>query len=96
MADVTGRDPIIRAKDAETVLSHPEFKAAIHGVRQAIYERIEACPIRDEEGLKTLALQLKLLRDVQANLQSVVNTGKVLEHERSFMDRIKQRMRVGR
>ena len=96
MADVNGRDPLVRAKDAEHLLNHPEFKAAINGVRQALFQRIEACPLRDEEGQRMLQLQLKLLRDVQANLQAVINTGKVLEQERSLMDRMKQRMRVGR
>ena len=96
MADVSGRDPIVRAKDAERLLQDPEFKAAINGVRQALFQRIEACPLRDEEGLRMLQLQLKLLRDVQANLQSVINDGKVLEHKRSVWEQAKRRMSVGR
>lgn len=96
MADVKDRDPLVRAADAAGILAHPEFKAAMNGVRLALYQRIEECPLRDQEGLRMLQLQLKLLRDVQANLQAVVNTGKVLEHERSLMDRMKRRIGVGR
>ena len=36
------------------------------------------------------------LLDGNHRLQAVINTGKVLEQERSLMDRMKQRMRVGR
>lgn len=90
MADVD-RNALHRAAKAQALLSDPELSAAFEAVRASILERIEACPIRDVEGMMNLRLQLKLLNDVRANLQSVVNTGKVIQERITFMERIKRK-----
>jgi hypothetical protein len=79
-----------RAVKAEALLNDAELIAAFDSVRASIFQRIEACPIRDKEALYDLRLMLKLLGDVKANLQSVVNTGKVIEQRRTFLARAKQ------
>jgi hypothetical protein len=68
---------IERAQRAERILNDPEFVAAFAATRQAIFEKIETTPLRDDEGLKHLRLSLKLLADVKANLTAVLNDGKV-------------------
>lgn len=90
MADLEERRQIARAEKAAKLLNDPELIAAFEAVRQALIERWEAAPIRDKEGAHELKLQLKLLADVRANLQAVVNTGKVLEHRISMLDRAKR------
>lgn len=70
---------IDRAQKAERILNDPIFIEAFENTRQAIFQKIEATPIRDDEGLKHLRLSLKLLSDVRANLTAVLNDGKVEE-----------------
>lgn len=91
MADVNERDALHRASKAQALLNDPELNQAFDAVRAAIIEKIEACPIRDDDGLRILRLQLKLLKDVRMNLESVVNTGKVVQDRISFMERIKRK-----
>lgn len=71
---------IERAQKAERILSDPLFTEAFENTRQAIFQKIEATPIRDDEGLKHLRLSLKLLQDVRANLTAILNDGKVEEY----------------
>jgi hypothetical protein len=87
---MSDREQINRAAKAQALLNDPELIAAFEGVRQALHERIEAAPIRDRDGVHELKLQLKLLADVRANLLAVVNTGKVIEHRTSLLERAKQ------
>lgn len=90
MADVA-----TRAAKAQALLDDPELAAAFDGVREALLTRIEAAPIRDREGVHECKLMLKLLADVRANLVSVVNTGKVIEHRRSLLDRMTRGLHDG-
>ncbi len=70
---------IDRASKAERILNDPIFQEAFENTRQAIFQKIEQTPVRDDEGLKHLRLCLKLLSDVKANLTAVLNDGKVEE-----------------
>ncbi len=70
---------IERASRVERILKDDEFIAAFDNTRQAIFLKIEQTPIRDTEGLTQLRLCLKLLSDVRANLEQVLNDGKVAE-----------------
>ncbi len=90
MDAVSDRTAERRAVKAEMLLNDPELISAFESVRVSIFQRIEACPIRDKEALYDLRLMLKLLGDVKANLQSVVNTGKVIEQRRTVLARLKQ------
>jgi hypothetical protein len=87
---MSDKEQINRAAKAQALLNDPELTAAFDSVRIALLQRIEAAPIRDREGVHELKLQLKLLADVRANLQAVVNTGKVIEHRISMLERAKQ------
>lgn len=70
-------DAIARAEKVQRILNDEEFQRAFENTRLAIFEAIEATPIRDEEGLRHLRLCLKLLKDVKANLTATLNDGKV-------------------
>lgn len=70
---------IARAEKVSRLLSDPEFVAAFDNTKLAIFQQIEKTPIRDTEGLTSLRLCLKLLSDVRANLEHVLNDGKVAE-----------------
>jgi len=68
-------EQIARATLAKKILDNQEFKTAFDDVRAAIFQRIEDCPIRDEEGLRFLKLMLKALSDVRATLENRISEG---------------------
>lgn len=70
---------IDRAQKAERILKDDLYQESFELTRQAIFQKIEATPIRDTEGLTQLRMCLKLLTDVRANLEQVLRDGKVAE-----------------
>ncbi len=87
------KEHVNRAAKAQALLNDPELSEAFESVRKSIIDRWEAAPIRDRDGAHELKLMLKLLGDVRANIQSVVNTGKVIEHHETLMQRAKRLVR---
>lgn len=73
-----------RGDHAARLLNDPLLRDAFDQVRQGIHEAWARAPLRDREGQHELKLMLKLLHDVEANLQRVVENGKLarLEIER--------------
>ena len=70
-------EAIDAANKAKAVLENPGYTAAYEGVRAAIIERIEKCPLSDTQVAEDLRRCLKLLRDVQLNMVVAMNAGKV-------------------
>ena len=79
-----------RAARARALLDDPELTRAFTGVREALLDRFESCPVRDIEGQHEIKLMLKLLNDVRANLLSVLDSGKVIEYRLSMLERAKK------
>lgn len=50
-------------------------------VREAIIQQWEASPVRDKEGQSELRLMLKLLKDLEGNINTVIDTGKLAKIE---------------
>jgi len=69
---------------------------AFAGVRHALLEKFEQCSIRDIEGQHEIKLMLKLLGDVRANLQSMLDSGKVVESRISMSERAKRVINAAR
>jgi hypothetical protein len=90
MVTLDDRKAVDRAEKAKALLENPEMAAAFAAVREMLLAKIEECPIRDRDGVHELKLQLKLLNDVRANLQSVIDTGKVIESRISMLERAKK------
>jgi hypothetical protein len=68
---------LTRGSKAEKLLKDKMLSEAFDAVRQAIFDRIEQTPLRDDEGLRDLRRMLKLLKDVRANLEAAVRDGKL-------------------
>lgn len=83
---IDDREAMVRADRARSILENSEFAAAFAAVRESLLTKIEEAPIRDREAVHECKLMLKLLNDVRANLQSVVNTGKVIESRTTMLD----------
>lgn len=81
---------VSKAARAKALIEDPVLKDAFESVRMALLERFESCPIRDREGQHEIKLMLKLLTDVHANLNSVINSGKVIEYNISMLEKAKR------
>ena len=72
---------IAKAQRADKLLKDEDLQGAFDSVRQALFEKIEQTPMRDDEGLKQLRIMLKLLKDVRANLERAIRDGKLASEE---------------
>jgi len=90
VAAINDHEILRQANKAATLMDDSTMKAAFAGVRAALLDRFEACPVRDIEGQHEIKLMLKLLNDVRANLQSMIDSGKVVESRNSVLERAKK------
>ncbi len=74
-------EDIKRGDEAEMLLASPAFQSAIYRVRSGIHERFAASPVSDIEGQHELRLMLKVLDDIEGNLQIDVNGGKLAKEQ---------------
>lgn len=85
---------IERGARARALLDSPVYLEALKAVRDGIYEQWAKSPIRDIEGQTSLRLMLKLLDDLEGNINRVATTGKLAaaqrEHELSMKERAKK------
>lgn len=97
MADVTleDRKAMYRGEKAKQLLDNAEFSAAVEAVRTALHQKFDQTPVRDTEGMQVIRLQLKCLDDVIANVQHVINTGKVVQDRITWFEKLKQRATHG-
>ena len=66
-----------RAARAQAVLESDIYQEAWENTRAAIIQLIEKTPLSETETAEDLRRCLKLLRDVRANLELVLNQGKI-------------------
>lgn len=76
-----------RGERARRLLTDPLLSQAFTDVRGAIIDRWENTPLRDKDGAHELKLMLRLLRDVQANLEQAVQNGKLAAAELNQLNR---------
>lgn len=68
---------IAKGSRAEMLLKSDIYRESVGKVRQGIIDQWATSPIRDIEGQTTLRLMLKLLEDLEQNIVSMANTGKL-------------------
>lgn len=85
---MTPQEELKRGEQARLVLENELYAEAWKSVRDGIIQAWESAPIRDKEGHNELKLMLKLLTDVQRNMETVMTTGKMakvmIERENLF------------
>jgi hypothetical protein len=81
---------------AELLLDNPVYIEAVTKVREAIITAWENAPIRDKDGHNELKLMLKLLKDLDANIKTVAQTGTLakLQIERTKAERARSLLGV--
>jgi hypothetical protein len=89
---MNAQEEIERGGKAQRLIDDEMYIESMAGVREAIIKQWEACPIRDKEGQHELKLMLKLLSDLQANIKTIADTGKLaqinIEREKSLLRRV--------
>lgn len=87
-----------RGARAKAILEAEIYRESMKSVRSAIIEKWESCPIRDQEGQHELKIMLKLLKEVEAHLKTVMETGKMasiqLENERTLKAKARRLFRA--
>lgn len=68
-----------RGEQARMLLDNPIYTETMQSVRDGIIQAWENAPLRDKEGANELKLMLKLLGDVQRNIETVMQTGKMAQ-----------------
>ena len=71
------QEQLDRGAKAQALLNDPDLASAFDDVKQAIFNAIEQCPLRDDEALHQYRLMLKLLADLRANLEQRIRDGKL-------------------
>lgn len=66
-----------QGRQAELLLDNEIYKDSIALLKSSIVSAWENCPVRDVEGQHELKLMLKLLKDLENNIQQVATTGKL-------------------
>ena len=84
------KEIIARSERAEKLLNDPELLKAFDTVRENLLDRFQSISVKDREEAHEIKLMLTLLAAVKANLQSVVDSGKVIIHRNSMLDRAKR------
>ena len=74
-------DDLQRGRIAASLLENAVYVESVATVRDAIIKQWESCPVRDVEGQHELKLMLKLLNDLQANIKTAMETGKLAKIE---------------
>ena len=73
-------DVMARADRAAKIIADPLYLEAYEMVKAAIFQKIEASPVRDTEGREHLFKMLKALNDARGYLEQAMESGKVLVH----------------
>lgn len=68
---------IVRGEEAERILNSEVFKDAIGSVRDGIVSAMGSSPMGDEKTHNRLVIALQLVNQIEKNLSSVMQTGKM-------------------
>lgn len=84
-----------RATKAKALIENPIFKEAFEGVRLAIIDRIERCPMQDNATAEELRKCLRLLKDVRQQVEAFIQDGKVVEFRLAQEREQQEKRRLG-
>lgn len=70
-------DEIKRGEDAKYILEHPLFSEAIGEIRKGLINGLETSAMGDEQTHNRLAIALQLLKQIENNLKTHIETGKM-------------------
>lgn len=71
------KEEIIRGHAAEQLVNDPLFKGAVSAVRDGIVAKIADSPMGDEKTHNRLAIALQVINQIERQLVSHIQTGKM-------------------
>lgn len=74
---MTETEEIKRAEDAKYILEHPLFVEALGEIRKGLINGLETSAMGDEKTHNHLAIALQLLKQIETNLKSHIQTGEM-------------------
>lgn len=89
-----------RGGRADALLKSDIYQEAVGKVRNAIIDRWATSPVSDRDGQHELRLMLKLLNDLEGNIKTVADTGKLasiqIAQEQEKKSRLANIFKLGR
>lgn len=76
---MTPQEEIKRGEASKQLLENPLFKSAINEVREGVIRSIANSPMGDEKTHNRLAIALQLLNQIEKNLMTHIETGKLAQ-----------------
>ena len=70
-------EEIERGSEAERILNNPVYKDALESVRKGIVSAMADSPMGDDKTHNRLVIALQLLNQIDRNLTTVMQTGKM-------------------
>mgnify|MGYP001222898549 CR=1 FL=1 len=81
MKTLTLNERIDMGNEAGKLKDNPAFSYALEVLRESCYERLQAAPLKDTEGLTLIAQQLKVVNAFEAAVSGLVEGGKAAAHD---------------
>ena len=76
---------------AEALLRDEAYQTAVRSVREGIHLRWAESPVSDVEGQHELRLMLKLLDDLEKNIEQAVSSGKIAAVQEKELEKRKKK-----
>jgi len=70
-------EEIVKGDEAERILESEVFKHALESVRKGVVDAMSTSPMGDEKTHNRLVIALQLINQVEKNLKTVMQTGKM-------------------
>ena len=74
---MTEKEEVIRGHAAEEIINNPLFKSAVSAVRDGIVANIATSPMGDEKLHNRLAIALQIINQIERQLITHIETGKM-------------------
>jgi hypothetical protein len=74
---MTEHEEVIRGHAAQDLIDNPLFKGAVSAVREGIVQAISTSPMGDESTHNRLAIALQLINQIEKQLKTHIETGRM-------------------
>ena len=77
---MTEQQIVSRARESQMILESEAFKLAMEGLKSAVLQQLDECPIRDHEGRLLLTQLRKLSFKFEGVLIGMIENGKIAQN----------------
>lgn len=84
---------VARAKEAEAIIENALVKEALDLIRSNLLAEIENSKVTDKDGRENAYRMLKVVSEFRRYFFTIMQTGKVAEHELTRLEKLNQKVR---